>query len=158
MNLNNMKEKIKNKVEGMSKWKKFKTVLIVAVDVILLIVILNLVMYGRSATYIVQQGSLTAYPEKTVEDAFDNAFGFGEGSWDEYEQYGADIVEYMTTVNGHVIKIVFTVNKDSKQFRVRNLYMDGVDYTNDIGDFLDLIYNNPEYFQDLNNNYDESLY
>ena len=156
MNLNNIKEKIKNNVEGMSTWKKFKTVFIVVVDVILLIMILKLVMYGRSATYMVQQGSLTSYPEKTVEDAFDNAFG--DGRWDEYEQYGADIVEYMTTVNGHVIKIVFTVNKDSKQFRIRNLYMDGVDYTYDIGDFLDLIYNNPEYFQDLNNNYEESLY
>lgn len=158
MNLNNMKERIKNKVDGMSNWKKFKTVLIVAVDVILLVLILKLVMYSKSATFIVQQGSLTAYPEKTVEDAFDNAFGFGDGSWNEYEQYGANIVEYMTTVNGHVIRIVFTVNKDSKQFRLRNLYMDGVDYTDDIGDFLDLIYNNPEYFQDLNNNYEESLY
>lgn len=158
MNLNSMKEKIKTKTEGMSNWKKFKIVFNAVVGIILLVVILKLVMYGNSATYMVQKGSLTAYPEKTVEDAFDNAFGFGDGSWNEYEQYGADIVEYMTTVNGHVIRIVFTVNKDSKQFRVRNLYMDGVDYTNDIGDFLDLIYNNPEYFQDLNNSYEESLY
>lgn len=158
MNLNNMKEKIKNSTEGMSNWKKFRKVFNAVVGLILLIVIVKLVVYGRSATYIVQQGSLTSFPEKTVEDAFNSAFGEGDGRWDEYEQYGANIVEYMTTVNGHVIKIVFTVNKDSKQFRVRNLYMDGVDYTNDIGDFLDLIYNNPEYFQDLNNNYDESLY
>lgn len=151
MNLNSLKEKIKNKVEGMSNWKKFKTVLIVAVDVILLVLILKLVMYGNSATYMVQQGSLTAYPEKTVEDAFDNAFG-DDGSWGEYEEYSADIVEYYTMVNGRVIRILFTVNKDSKQFRVRNLYIDDVDFTNDIGDFLDLIYNNPEYFQDLNAN------
>ena len=151
MNLNNMKEKIKTKIEGMSNWKKFKTILVVAVDIILLVVILKLVMYGNSATYIVQQGSLTAYPEKTVEDAFDTAFG-DDSSWGEYEEYGADIVEYYTMVNERVIRILFTVNKDSKQFRVSHLYIDGVDFTYDIGDFLDLIYNNPEYFQDLNNN------
>lgn len=151
MNLNSLKERIKTKTEGMSKWKKVKTVGIIVVDIILLVIILNLVMYGRSATYMVQQGSLTSYPEKTVEDAFDTAFG-DDGSWGEYEEYGANIVEYYTMVNGRVIRILFTVNKDSKQFRVSHLYIDGVDFTYDIGDFLDLIYNNPEYFQDLNNN------
>lgn len=151
MNLNSLKERIKTKTEGMSKWKKVKTVGVIVVDIILLVIILNLVMYGRSATYMVQQGSLTSYPEKTVEDAFDTAFG-DDGSWGEYEEYGANIVEYYTMVNGRVIRILFTVNKDSKQFRVSHLYIDGVDFTYDIGDFLDLIYNNPEYFQDLNNN------
>lgn len=151
MNLNSMKEKIKTKIEGMSNWKKFKTIFVVVVDIILLVVILKLVMYGNSATYIVQQGSLTAFPEKTVEDAFDTAFG-DDSSWGEYEQYGADVVEYYTMVNGRVIRVLFTVDKDSKQFRVSNLYIDGVDFTYDIDYFLDLVYNDPVYFQDLNNN------
>ena len=150
MNLNSMKEKIKTKIEGMSNWKKFKTIFIVVVDIILLVVILKLVMYGNSATYIVQQGSLTAYPEKTVEDAFDTAFG-DDSSWGEYEQYGADVVEYYTMVNGRVIRVLFTVDKDSKRFRVSNLYIDGVDFTYDIEYFLDLVYNDPVYFQDINN-------
>jgi len=150
MNLNNIKERIKNKTEGMSNWKKFKTVFNAVVGIILLVIILKLVMYGKSATYIVQQGSLTSFPEKTVEVAFDTAFG--DGSWSEYEQYGADIVEYTTMCNGRVIRILFTVNKDSKRFRISNLYIDGNDYSNDMADFLDLIYNDPMYFQELNSN------
>ena len=150
MNLNSMKEKIKTKTEGMSNWKKFKTVFNAVVGIILLVIILKLVMYSKSATFIVQQGSLTAYPEKTVEDAFDTAFG-DDSSWGEYEQYGADVVEYYTMVNGRVIRVLFTVDKDSKRFRVSNLYIDGVDFTYDIDYFLDLVYNDPVYFQDLNN-------
>lgn len=151
MNLNNIKEKIKNKTEGMSKWKKFKTVFNAVVGIILLVIILKLVMYGNSATYMVQQGTLTSFPEKTVEDAFDSAFGDGE--WTEYEQYGANIVEYDTMVNGRVIRILFTVNKDAKQFRVSNLFIDETDFTYDMGEFLDLIYNDPTFFQDPNGSY-----
>lgn len=150
MNLNNMKEKIKNNTEGMSNWKKFRKVFNAVVGLILLILIIKMVVYGRSATYIVQQGTLTSFPEKTVEDAFDTAFG--DGSWNEYEQYGVDIVEYNTMVNGRVVRIVFTVNKDSKQFRVSHLFVDGTDFTYDMAYFLDLIYNDPTYFQELNSN------
>ena len=156
MNLNNIKEGIKTNIEGMSKWKKFKTLLSIVVGIFLLVLILSSALISNSATYMVQHGTLTSFPEKTVEDAFGTAFG--EGSWSEYEQYGTDMVEYNTMVNGRDVRILFIVNTDSKHFRINKLYMDGTDFTYDVEYFLDLIYNNPMYFQELNNNGSVSVY
>lgn len=150
LNLNNMKDKLKESGEGKSKWKKFKIIFQAVFCVIVVITIVGILLGRQSTSDMVKNGKLQAYPEKTIEAAFEGAFGPG-GEWVEYEQYGSDMVAYNVVCMNHMIKVLFVINSDNKTFNTYQLYLDGTDYTYDMQEFLDAVYHNPLIFKDDSN-------
>lgn len=84
---------------------------------------------------------LNNYPSMTVGEALDNVFTNSE--WNDYEENGAQFVEYKANYNEHYVRVVFIVY-DNDNFNTVGLYIDGSDYSYDIIDFMNTIYYNPQ--------------
>lgn len=87
---------------------------------------------------------LISHPEKTIKKAFEDAFGY-KGDWISYNENGIDYVMYTNTSTNKDVCIIFKITKNWDVV-VNKLYVNYMDYSSAITDFLNLVYYYPEYF------------
>lgn len=132
---------------GKGRWKKFKSIFTGIFCVIVLIAIISTILDRTTNSELVKNGKLVDYPEKTIEAAFETAFGY-DGEWVEYEEFGSDMVAYNVECKGHFVKVIFIIRDDKEYFNTYQLYLDGEEYTYYMEEFLDSVYKNPLVFRD----------
>ena len=92
-----------------------------------------------------KESYLNNYPSMTVGEALDNVFA--NSKWSDYEENGAQFVNYNANYNEHYIRLVFIVY-DNDNFNIVGLYVDGCDYLSDIINFMNAIYYNSQLLKD----------
>lgn len=118
----------------------------VFVALILLIILMLLFRLPNNNANILKDAKLVSHPEKTIGQAFKDAFGEA-GKWIDYNENNIDYVMYINTVTRKDICIIFKITK-SYDVVVDKLYLDLQDYTNATTDFImDRVYYAPESFK-----------
>lgn len=138
--VNEVKENVTEQREEVKKQPKVKRlILAIIAGVVVFVIGICLLSDSDSDMSSVKNGRLYDYPDKTVSEAFDDAFA-GTGEWYEYDN---GIVVYKTVFNTHIINIKFNVYED-KSFDITSLKIDNIDYTWDLNSFLYAVYEQPE--------------
>lgn len=114
----------------------------VALGLLAIILGLSVLFGGNKAVKLVQTGHFVNWPEKTIEDAFDDFFSSIE--WDSYKEDGETYVKCTgkRKYNGETTKIKLTFEIDGDDFELVSVTLDGSTYTdtNTIAAILYLIY------------------
>lgn len=122
--------------------RKKKKPLMIAIGVIVAVVLLFALIGGSDPVDTVKDGTLDAYPEQTVGEAFGKFFG--NPKWVSYEKGEETYVEFTggCTLYGEMVdaKIVFSI--DGQNFHIDTCKIGGVDVTNvyELESILDVIY------------------
>lgn len=113
---------------------------------LLLLVTILILLIRRSTddSNILKDAKLSSHPEKTIKDALEDAFGY-DGEWIAYNENDSDYVMYTNSNTNKDICIIFKITNDWDVI-VNKLYVDFMDYSSAVTDFLDLVYYDPEYF------------
>lgn len=117
----------------------------VFIALILLLVLILLFRLPNNNANILRDAILVSHPEKTIGQAFNDAFGEA-GKWIDYNENNTDYVMYVNTAAYKDICVIFKITK-SYDVVVDKLYLDLQDYTNATTDFMDRVYYAPESFK-----------
>ena len=116
-------------VPAQSKQKKIVPVILAVLGIIVAVVFFLSLLGGGDPVDKVKGGTLNAYSEQTVGEAFDGFFFDPE--WDSYEDDGETYVKFTGEAEYFgeevEVKIVFVLNEDSEQFKIDSAKVDGVE-------------------------------
>lgn len=126
--------------------KTIKNVFVIGFAILCIVTLIGMLTPTSNADRL-KDSYLNSYPSMTVGEALDNVFTNSE--WNDYEENGAQFVEYKANYNEHYVRVVFIVY-DNDNFNTVGLYIDGSDYSYDIIDFMNTIYYNPQLLKDNN--------
>jgi hypothetical protein len=127
-----------NSIKNLLKNKKF----IGIVAAVIVVVILICAVGGDSTIDTVKDGTIAAYPYKTVGKAFDDFFT--SPKWNSYKENGDEYVKftgkYAQGKNTLKVTVIFEVNGNS--FQIDSVDINGITYTSlyDLADLMDAIY------------------
>lgn len=124
--------------------KTIKNVFVIGFTIVCIITLIGM-LANKSNAERLKDSYLNNYPSMTVGEALDNVFTNSE--WSDYEENGAQFVDYKANYNEHYVRVVFIVY-DNDNFNTVGLYIDGSDYSYDIIDFMNTIYYNPQLLKD----------
>ena len=115
------------------------------ISLLLLVTILILLIRRfTDDSNILKDARLTSHPEKSIKKAFEDAFGY-DGEWIAYNENDIDYVMYTNSSTKKDVCIIFKITTDWEVI-VNKLYVDFMDYSSAVTDFLDLVYYDPKYF------------
>lgn len=127
--------------------KTIKNVFVIGFTIVCIITLIGM-LANKSNAERLKDSYLNNYPSMTVGEALDNVFT--NSKWSDYEENGAQFVSYEANYNEHYVRVVFIVY-DNDNFNTVGLYIDGLDYSYDIIDFMNTIYYNPQLLKDNSN-------
>ena len=114
----------------------------VALGLLAIILGLSALFGGNKAVKLVQNSKLTGWPEKTIEEAFDDFFNSME--WDSYKEDGDTYVicTGKCKADGETMRLKIIFEIDGDDFEPVRVTIDGESYTSasDISEILDIIY------------------
>lgn len=114
----------------------------VALGLLAIILGLSVLFGGNKAVKLVQNSKLTGWPEKTIEEAFDDFFNSME--WDSYKEDGDTYVicTGKCKADGETMRLKIIFEIDGDDFELVRVTIDGESYTSasDISEILDIIY------------------
>ena len=131
-----LSDEFKNQIIKTDKTK----MILGAVAIILAIIVLFILIFGgKTPSDIVKNGTFYQYPDKQVGQAFDDYFGANYGEWHDYSK--SNVAVYTVNKNGQNLVMKFRVDKETEEFTVESLTINGVESLYILDTILYDIYN-----------------
>lgn len=121
----------------------------IAMLIVLLAIVVIMSLLINDEIDIIKSGIIKTHPEKTIESAFEAAFGC-TGEWMMDYNGSNDKERYMVYVNSRKereFSVEFKFDTESCEVIANKLFIDFRDCTNNLNEFLDRVYYAPESFK-----------